>query len=37
MLSVKAEADTIFLSIWYDPTENQIQSTMLRKRTIIIL
>jgi len=29
MLSVKASeaANTIFLSLWYDPTENQTQST----------
>jgi len=34
MLSVKAReaADTIFSSLWYDPTENQTQSTMLRNQ-----
>jgi len=27
-------ADTIFWSLWYDPTENQTQFTMLRRRTL---
>jgi len=35
MLNVKArEAANQFWSLWYDPTENQTQSTTLRRRTL---